>query len=117
MLVAITGGRTLRYAWALALGQTAAASVVAKLSSNLLQGNWFRRGVLPPVLAGGAAALTLLLIDPKLAGLRSLPKVCIDAMAFVAVLFSILRCFFASNLREVAERLPGRNVLIKLLRL
>ena len=114
--VALVGGTTVRYAWALALGQIAAACVVAKLSSNLLQGGWFRRGVVPPMLAAVLGALVILVIDTRLPGLRMGLRILIDAMAYGLVIFFILRAFFASLLLEVVIRLPGRDFMRRVLR-
>jgi len=114
--VALVGGTTLRYAWALALGQIAAACVVAKLTSNLLQRGWFRRGVVPPMLAAVVGALVILVIDTRIPGLRIRFRIVIDAMAFGLVIFFILRAFFASLLLEVVLRLPGRDFMRRILR-
>lgn len=116
MCVALTGGGTTRYVWTLAFGQVAAACIAASLSANLLRRGWFVEGVLPGIVASGAAALALLLLDLKLVDLRVLPKICIDAALFFMVVFSIMRFFFASLLREVVLRLPARGYLRKLLR-
>ncbi len=117
IFVALTGGEMLRYAWALALGQMIGAGIVLKFASNVLRRGWLRRGLLPPVLAGGAAAITLVLTDSRLAGLRILPKVCLDAALFALVVFSILRCLFAATLRDIMQRLPASSILMKAARL
>jgi O-antigen/teichoic acid export membrane protein len=114
--VALLGGTTLRYAWALALGQIAAACVVAKLASNLLQRRWFRTGVVPPILAAGLGALTILLIHTRASGFHTPLRILIDATAFGVVVFFILRAFFASLLLEVVLRLPGRDFMRRVLR-
>jgi O-antigen/teichoic acid export membrane protein len=109
--VAMVGGTMLRYAWALAFGQIAAACIVAKLSSNLLQGNWFRRGVAPPILAGSLGAIVLLLIDTQIIGLRTPVRILIEAIAFGIVILFVLRAFFRSLLLEVVVRLPGQEFM------
>jgi O-antigen/teichoic acid export membrane protein len=117
MFVAITGGGTLRYAWALGTGQVAAAFIGAKLATRLLQRRWFRRGVAPAILATGAGSVMILLIDARIPSLRPVWRVLIDATAYGFVILLVLRAFFGSFLLEVVQRLPARSLLMKILHL
>jgi O-antigen/teichoic acid export membrane protein len=116
MFVAITGEGTLRYAWALGIGQAAAAVIAAKLATKLLQRRWFGRGVLPAILAAGAGSLVILLIDARIPAFRPLWRILIDATAFGFVILLVLRAFFGSLLLEVVLRLPGRDFMRGILR-
>jgi PST family polysaccharide transporter len=117
MFVAITGGGTLRYAWALGIGQAAAAFIAAKLATNLLQRRWFGRGVVPSILATGAGLVMILLIDARIASLRPVWRILIDATVYGFVILLVLRAFFGSFLLEVVQRLPARSILMKILHL
>jgi O-antigen/teichoic acid export membrane protein len=117
MFVAITGGGTLRYAWALGVGQAAAALIAAKLATNLLQKEWFGRGVVPAILATGAGSLVILLIDARNPVLQPVWRILIDATVFGFVILLILRSFFGSLLLEVVQRLPGRDFIRGVLRI
>jgi lipopolysaccharide exporter len=117
VFVALTGGATIRYAWALAVGQIGAACIAAKLSSKLLRRKWFMEGLVPPVIAAGAASIVLTLFDLNFTGLNTLQKVCIDCFIFLTISVFVLRSFFSSALREVMLRLPAKEFLLKTFRL
>ncbi len=116
MAVAITGGGALRYAWALGIGQAAAAFVAARLATKLLQKKWLRTGVIPAVIAAGAGSLAILMIDVRIHVFRPLWSILIDATVFGFVILLVLRGFFSSLLLEVALRVPGRDFLRRALR-
>jgi PST family polysaccharide transporter len=117
ILVALMGGGPQQYVWVLAVGQLAAAFIVAGFAASLLEPNWFRRAALPPITATLAAVTPLLLIDARLVGPKLLVKIAIDAAVFTIVLLSVLRCFFRSSFREIMERMPGSGILLRSFRL
>ena len=115
--VTLGGGGMLPYAWALAGGQLAASVVVVALAQSGLRSGTARRGVLPPLLCTVVGAGILLLFRGPTESLSSSLKLGIDGFIFGAVIITLMRCAFASELREVVRRLPASAVLTKFFRL
>ena len=107
----------LPYAWALAGGQLGATVIVAALAKSSLRSGVARRGIFPPLFCTFAGAGILLLLRGPTHSLPSMLKLSIDAAVFGAILITLMRCAFTSELREVVLRLPGHGPLLKLLRL
>jgi len=105
----------LPYAWALAGGQLGATVIVAALAKSSLRSGVARRGILPPFFCTFAGAGILLLLRGPTHSLPSMLKLSIDAAVFGAILITLMRFAFTSELREVLLRIPGGGKLIKLL--
>lgn len=114
MLVAVGVGGSLSYSWALALGQIVSVCTVAKTSSNLLKGHWFRNGIFPSIMAATAGGLSLILLKLLLPTLAIVSSLLIQSFVFTGVVALVHRCFFPTLLREIILRLPGRDLLLRL---
>ncbi len=115
MVLAIKDRSSQSYAWTLALGQLAAACIVARLTSGLLENRWIVKGVLPSIIASTAAAVSLTWSNSLLPPLGILPALSIRAVVFSVVLLFIHRLFFPGFLREILLRLPAGAILLRLL--
>jgi PST family polysaccharide transporter len=115
--VVLAGGGMLSYAWALAGGQLGACVIVVALAQSSLRPGTARRGVLPPLLCTVVGAGVLLLLRGPTESLPSSLKLGIDGFIFGTVIITLMRCGFASELREVVRRLPANASLTKFLRL
>jgi PST family polysaccharide transporter len=117
IIVALSGGGLWHYAWALAIGQTAAAIGVMVLASKSLVADWLRRVVLPPLLsvALGAAGLFSLRYGTNHLALHG--RLAAEATVFGLVALLTMRIGYPNQLREVISRLPGHSHLAKALRL
>ncbi len=107
ILVALFGGATLAYAWALAGGQVAAVIVAMVLASALLEKGWVRRALAPPVITSALAATALLVTRQFDVNLQLIPRLCVHALVYALLFVLSMRFLFLSALVEVVRRLPG----------
>jgi PST family polysaccharide transporter len=105
--VALFGGGTLTYVWALAGGQVVAVIVAMVLASPLLEKGWVRRVLAPPVISSALAATALLLTSRLNENLQLAPRLCLSALVYALVTMLVMRGLFALPLKEVLTRLPA----------
>lgn len=117
ILVALLGGGTLAYAWALAGGQVAAVIVAMILASPFLESGWVRRALLPPVVTSALAATALLLASRWDGGLPLVPGLCLHALVYALVAMLVMRGLFALPLNAVLTRLPAGERWLRWLKL
>ncbi|MEO7297101.1 MAG: oligosaccharide flippase family protein [Verrucomicrobiota bacterium] len=117
MLVALAGGKMLSYAWALAGGQFVATLVVVNFGTSSLKQGWMRSAVIPPVVVALLGAVALVALNSKTIQLNLFAKVLCDTVTFGVIALVAMRFLFGSALRETILRLPGKNALVKFLRL
>lgn len=113
--VALSGGSTRAYVWALTGGQLAASATVMAFASELLEPRWPRKALLPPFVCALAAAGALML-PLNTQNLHLGMRVSIDAVIFAIVGLFLLRCFFTESMRSVASRMPRRLPMVNLFR-
>jgi PST family polysaccharide transporter len=117
ILVALLGGGTLAYVWALAGGQMAAVIVAMVLASPLLEKGWMARALTPPVVTSALAATALLLTRRYDGSLQLMPGLILHALVYALVAALVMRGLFASPLKAVLIRLPHGDRLAKSLRM
>lgn len=117
ILVALLGGGTLAYAWALAGGQVAAVIGAMVLASPLLESGWTRRALAPPVVASALAATALMLTSRFDTGFQLVPGLFLHALVYGLVVVLVMRGLFAHPLKEVLIRLPGGDRLARVFRM
>jgi len=105
--VAVLGGRSLAYAWALAGGQVAAVIVAMVLASRLLESGWVRCALLPPVVTSALAATALVLMSRFDGRLQLVPGLCLHALVYGLVAMLVMRGVFPLPIKAVLIRLPG----------
>lgn len=117
-IVLVSLGQSTRiYAWALALGQVAAAGVSAFLASHFLREGWWQRGFAVPVLVASCAAVVVIISNAWVTPFSAPVKLLIHSALFAGVALLILRGCFPELLRELVLRLPGHAYFAKALRL
>jgi O-antigen/teichoic acid export membrane protein len=116
-IVALSGGALWHYAWALAIGQTLAATCVMALASKSLVSDWLRKAVLPPILSAALGAGALFSLRYATNHLTLHGRLVAEAIVFVLFALLTIRVAFPKELREVISRVPARDRLMKLLRL
>jgi O-antigen/teichoic acid export membrane protein len=107
ILVALLGGGTLAYAWALAGGQMSAVIVAMVLASAFIESRWVHRALSPPVVASALAATALLMASRFDGRLQLVPSLLLHALVYTMIFVLSMRLLFLSALVEVVRRLPG----------
>jgi O-antigen/teichoic acid export membrane protein len=115
MFIAIEGWGTQSYVWVLAVGQVLASCIAATFSSALLTRHWFVKNILPSLFAATTGALAVFGIRIVLLDHGTVARLCTDALAFTATAGLIHRFLFPTLLQEIVLRLPGRNLILRLL--
>jgi PST family polysaccharide transporter len=106
LLVAAFGSGTLAYIWALAAGQCIAVLISGMLVSRLLETDWVRRAVVPPLVAaifGGAALFLLASLQMEM---KVVMRLLFHSAVFGVVVATTVRLGFPAALRTVIARLP-----------
>ena len=116
ILTIIFGGDTAQYAWALASGQLAAATVAIAMASPLFEPGWLRTVFLPPVTSSAIACLSVHFVGEW----DSLPLgavVVMRAILFAVVAALVVRVLFPHVAALAMRGVPGGERLSKWLRL
>lgn len=116
ILTIVLGGDVVVYAWALAAGQLAAATVAIAVASPLFEPGWLRTIFFPPVTSAAIALLSVHFVSAS----DSLPlsgAVVMRAILFAVVTALVVRVLFPDVLTLAMRGVPGGERLGKWLRL
>ena len=110
------GGGLVAYAWAVAGGQIMVGTIALWRAGFLLNVNWPREVVLPPLVSSIVAALVVWFLDGDLLATHIVARLIVVTVTYGAVFLAVMRLIFWYPLANLLSYLPGgahlRRVLL-----
>ena len=110
------GGGLVAYAWAVASGQIVVGAIALWKAGSLLNANWAREVVLPPLVSSIVASLVVWFFKADLLPAHMVARLAVVTITYGIVFLVVIRLIFWHSLAKLLSYVPGgphlRRVLL-----
>ena len=109
------GGGLVAYAWAVAGGQIVVGAIALWRAGSLLNVNWAREVVLPPLVSSIVASLVVWSLKADLLAAHMVARLAVVTIAYGIVFLMVIRLIFWRSFAKLLSYVPGGPYLRRLL--